>query len=451
MHVQESSSIIQRSYHEDPGFRVHIVGLPLSTASITAAVCQKFVPMDVSGLTISQVRDLLRCPDDIDAALLDILDADSRAGVRRLVLKERRRRKSVTTERARLEKMRALEKQLHERGLCRIAGVDEAGRGPLAGPVVAAAVILPREVVIPGLNDSKVLTPDRRSSLYARITETAVAHGIGEASAEEIDRINILQATYLAMRRAIKRLDVPPDHVLVDGAGVPGSPYRESAVIDGDAVSLSIAAASILAKVTRDRQMAAFHKEYPEYGFADHKGYGSAEHRRALRVHGPCRIHRLSFRGVRSANHSGSAPEFSGMTGGTADKDERPTRVRNVQTQLFRTGKRGENAAAAMLARTGYRILRRNYRAGGGEIDLIVSRGPVLAFVEVKTTAAKGFGPPEVRVTREKQRQIARTASAYLQRHPAPDLAPRFDVIAVHFGDGSPRIQHLESAFRPEI
>ena len=407
--------------------------------------------MDVSGLTISQIQELLRCPDDIDAALLDVLDADRRAGVRRLGLKERRRRKSVAAERARLEKMRALEGQLHARGLCRIAGVDEAGRGPLAGPVVAAAVILPREVVIPGLNDSKALTPGRRSSLYERITETAVAQGIGEASAEEIDRVNILQATYLAMRRAIKRLGVPPDHVLVDGPGVPGSPFRESAVIDGDAVSLSIAAASILAKVTRDRKMAAFHKEFPEYGFEDHKGYGSADHRRALRVHGPCRIHRLSFRGVRSANHSESAPESAGTNGGTADRDGQPPRVRNVQTRLFRTGKSGENAAAAMLARTGYRILRRNYRAGGGEIDLIVSRGHVLAFVEVKTAAATGFGPPEVRVTREKQRQIARTASAYLQRHPAPDLAPRFDVIAVHFGDGSPRIRHLESAFRPEI
>lgn len=407
--------------------------------------------MDVSGLTISQIRELLRYPDDINAALLDILDADPRAGVRRLVLKERRRRKAVAAERARLEKMRTLEKQLHERGFWRIAGVDEAGRGPLAGPVVAAAVILPLEVLIPGLNDSKALTPDRRSSLYERITETSVAQGIGEASAEEIDRINILQATYLAMRRAIKRLGVAPDRVLVDGAGVPGSPYRELAVVDGDAVSLSIAAASILAKVTRDRKMAAFHREFPEYGFEDHKGYGSADHRRALRIHGPCRIHRMSFRGVRSTNHAGSAPEFAGTTGGTTDEDRRSPRVRNAQTQLFRTGRRGENAAAAMLARKGYRILRRNYRAGGGEIDLIVSRDHVLAFVEVKTAAAKSFGPPEVRVTREKQRQIARTACAYLQRHPAPDLAPRFDVVAVHFRDGSPRIRHLESAFRPEI
>ena len=211
--------------------------------------------MDLSDLTISEVRNLLRRREHIDLALLDVLDADPRAGVRILALKERRRRKSIAAERARLEKMRVLENRLHARGFCRIAGVDEAGRGPLAGPVVAAAVIFPRETLIPGLNDSKLLTPLKRSSLYERIKETAVAHGLGEASAEEIDRLNILQATYLAMRRAIKRLGVPPDRVLVDGPGVPGSPFPESAVIDGDAASLSIAAASILAKVTRDRKM----------------------------------------------------------------------------------------------------------------------------------------------------------------------------------------------------
>ena len=407
--------------------------------------------MNVSDLTIAQVRVLLRRPDDIDAALLELLDADPRAGVRRLALRERRRRKSVAAERARLEKMQALENRLYERGLHRIAGVDEAGRGPLAGPVVAAAVILPREALISGLNDSKVLTPDKRSGLYKRITETAVAHGIGEASAEEIDRINILQATYLAMRRAINGLGVPPDRVLVDGNGVPGSPYPESAVIDGDAASLSIAAASILAKVTRDRKMAAFHSEFPEYGFADHKGYGSADHRRALRIHGPCRIHRLSFRGVRSGSHAECALEMAGTTGGAAGKDGPPPPAANAQSQLFRTGTRGENAAAGTLARTGYRILRRNYRAAGGEIDLIVTKGHIIAFVEVKTRASEGFGPPETRVTPEKQRQIARVAQAYLQRHPSHGLAPRFDVIAVHFRGGSPRIRHLESAFRPEI
>ncbi len=428
--------------------------------------------MDVSSLTISQVRDLLRHPGDIDAVLLDILDADPRAGVRSLALKERRRLKSIAAERARQEKMQALENRLYARGLSRIAGVDEAGRGPLAGPVVAAAVIFPPETLIPGVNDSKVLTPSKRESLYECIKEAAVAHGIGEASAQEIDRINILQATYLAMRRAIERLGVPPDRVLVDGPGVPGSPYPESAVIDGDAASHSIAAASILAKVTRDRKMVAFESEFPQYGFAGHKGYGSADHRRALRIHGPCRIHRRSFNGVQSADRAGSPGDFD--TGNDVVRDPvdpiygtgttrrsrggspkarvggRTRRIENAQTGLSWSGKKGENAAAALLARTGYRILRRNYRAAGGEIDLIVSTGHTLAFVEVKTAAVQGFGPPETRVTVQKQRQIVRVARAYLQRHPAPDMAPRFDVVAVDFKSAPPQIRHLKAAFRPE-
>ncbi len=399
--------------------------------------------MDLSSLTVSQVRDLLRESDVIDTALLDVLDADPRAGVRRLAFKERRRRRSVSAERARLEKMRVLEMRLHARGLRRIAGVDEAGRGPLAGPVVAAAVILPPDALIHGLNDSKVLTPLKRERLYDRIREIAVAHATGEASAEEIDRMNILQATYLAMRRAIKRLGVPPDRVLVDGAGVPGGPFPESAVIDGDAASLSIAAASVLAKVSRDRRMAAFHREFPEYGFADHKGYGSANHRRALRRHGPCRIHRLSFNGVQPANPAADASTKTG-------RDEPASRIGRGQTRLPWAGRRGENAAAVMLVKAGYRILRRNYRAAGGEVDLIATRGRTLAFVEVKTATAPGFGPPETRVTLDKQRQIIRVARAYLQRHPDPGFAPRFDVIAVCFVEDTPRIRHLEAAFRPE-
>lgn len=399
--------------------------------------------MDITRLTVSQVRDLLRESDKIDMALLDVLDADPRAGVRSLALKERRRRKSVASERARLEKMRILENQLHARGLRLIAGVDEAGRGPLAGPVVAAAVILPPDALIHGLNDSKVLTPLKREGLYNRIREIAVAHATGEASADEIDRLNVLQATYLAMRRAIERLGVPPDRVLVDGAGVPGSPFPESAVIDGDASSFSIAAASILAKVTRDRKMAAFHGEFPVYGFADHKGYGSASHRRALQMHGPCRIHRLSFSGVRPADRAGDTSRKTRQDG-----DSR--RIGRVPPRVSWAGRRGENAAAVMLAKAGYRVLRRNYRAAGGEVDLIAARGRTLAFVEVKTATATGFGPPETRVTRAKQRQIVRVARAYLQRHPDPGMAPRFDVIAVCFVDETPRIRHIEAAFRPE-
>ena len=176
-----------------------------------------------------------------------------------------------------------------------ICGVDEAGRGPLAGPVYAAAVILPRGLVIEGLNDSKKLTEKRREALYDVIVEQAVAYGIGSADEKEIDEINILQATFLAMRRAIARLSVRPDLALIDGNRDSDFGVPAETVIGGDGKSANIAAASILAKVTRDRVMLDYAKQYPQYGFDVHKGYGTKRHYEALREYGPCPIHRQSF------------------------------------------------------------------------------------------------------------------------------------------------------------
>ena len=176
-----------------------------------------------------------------------------------------------------------------------ICGVDEAGRGPLAGPVYAAAVILPRGLVIEGLNDSKKLTEKRREALYDVIIEQAVAYGIGSADEKEIDGINILQATFLAMRRAIAQLPVRPDLALIDGNRESDFGVPAETVIGGDGKSANIAAASILAKVTRDRVMLEFARQYPQYGFDVHKGYGTKRHYEALREYGPCPIHRQSF------------------------------------------------------------------------------------------------------------------------------------------------------------
>ena len=176
-----------------------------------------------------------------------------------------------------------------------ICGVDEAGRGPLAGPVYAAAVILPRGLVIEGLNDSKKLTEKRREALYDVIVEQAVAYGIGSADEKEIDEINILQATFLAMRRAIAQLSVRPDLALIDGNRDSDFGVPAETVIGGDGKSANIAAASILAKVTRDRVMLDYAKQYPQYGFDVHKGYGTKRHYEALREYGPCPIHRQSF------------------------------------------------------------------------------------------------------------------------------------------------------------
>lgn len=187
------------------------------------------------------------------------------------------------------------EHRCFEQGHQLVCGVDEAGRGPLAGPVCAAAVILPADVDIPGLNDSKKLTDKRRRELYPIIKEQAIAYGIAFADEKEIDEINILQATFRAMERAVSQLSTKPDFVLVDGNKLPVLDVPAEAVVQGDSRSASIAAASILAKVTRDDVMLELAQTYPAYGFDIHKGYGTKAHYEALRNHGACPAHRLSF------------------------------------------------------------------------------------------------------------------------------------------------------------
>jgi ribonuclease HII len=193
----------------------------------------------------------------------------------------------------------AFETALHVCGFQRIAGIDEAGRGPLAGPVTAAAVILPTGFSCPGLDDSKKMSAAKRQTIYERLTgEPGLIWAVATASREEIDRLNILRATHLAMRRAAEALNPLPDHCLIDGLPLRDFPFPYDAIIKGDGLSLSIAAASIIAKVTRDRLMAEIDREFPQFGFAKHQGYGTKAHLEALRNHGPCRHHRRSFQPV---------------------------------------------------------------------------------------------------------------------------------------------------------
>jgi len=201
----------------------------------------------------------------------------------------------LALERVRLEGMREFENKYSD--LAYVAGIDEAGRGPLAGPVVAAVVILPKDIFLPFLNDSKKVTEKRRDVLFDEIKQNAIAYGIGIASNTLIDEINILQATYEAMREAINSLEKTPDVLLVDAVHIPDINIKQVGIVKGDAKSVNIAAASILAKVTRDRIMAEYDKIYPEYGFASNKGYGTATHIAALKEVGPCAIHRKSFIG----------------------------------------------------------------------------------------------------------------------------------------------------------
>ncbi len=207
--------------------------------------------------------------------------------------KERKAAEKLAKEKERIYSMLSFEREYAVYGA--VCGIDEAGRGPLAGPVAAGAVILPKDCEILYLNDSKKLSPKRRAGLYDEILEKAVSCGIGIVDAARIDEINILQATYEAMRLAISRLSILPDVLLNDAVTIPEVPMRQVPIIGGDGKSLSIAAASILAKVTRDRMMEAYDALYPEYGFAGHKGYGTAAHIAALKQYGPCPLHRRSF------------------------------------------------------------------------------------------------------------------------------------------------------------
>lgn len=225
--------------------------------------------------------------------LIKRYEQDERGGVRKLAESAERKLAALDKERQRIEGLRIYEEKYREYDF--ICGIDEVGRGPLAGPVVAGAVILPRDCRILYINDSKQLTEKKREELYDIIMEKAVSCGIGYASPEQIDKINILQATYEAMREAIGKLVPQPDILLNDAVTIPKVDIRQVPIIKGDAKSITIGAASIIAKVTRDRMMVEYDKVFPQYGFAANKGYGSAAHIEALKKYGATPIHRKSF------------------------------------------------------------------------------------------------------------------------------------------------------------
>lgn len=227
---------------------------------------------------------------------LEEISGDSRIGVQKLIKKYEKKYKDYQLELERIKEISKYENNYYNKGLEYIAGVDEAGRGPLAGPVVAAAVILPKDAVILGINDSKKLSLIKREEFFEIINKEALSISIGIIDPQTIDRINILQATFKAMRKAIDGLSIRPDMILVDGNNsITDISIPQKKIIKGDQKSISIAAAAIVAKVTRDRLMDEFHKLYNDYGFNKHKGYGTKEHIEAIKKYGLCPIHRLSF------------------------------------------------------------------------------------------------------------------------------------------------------------
>ena len=222
-------------------------------------------------------------------------EGDERSGVMKILEKARKKLLALEKERQRTKALWAYEEANADKGL--LCGIDEVGRGPLAGPVMACALILPRDCDLLYINDSKALTAAKREELCKEILKVAVSVGLGEVSPQRIDEINILQATYEAMRQAVGLLSEEPGLLLVDAVRIPGLPYEQLPIIKGDSKSISIAAASIVAKVTRDHLMEEYDKEYPVYGFAKNKGYGSKEHIEAIQKYGPCPLHRRSFIG----------------------------------------------------------------------------------------------------------------------------------------------------------
>ena len=256
-------------------------------------------------LTLTALQARLHAEATAPNGLLEALERDARSGARALAQRLRARRQAQKgfnrAEGQRLRHLLKYESELWAQGFTHIAGVDEAGVGPLAGPVVAGAVILPRDYKLRALNDSKKLDEATRDALAAQIKTDAIAWAVGRAEVAEIDRLNIYHAGLLAMRRAVEGLSTNPDFVLVDARTIPAIPQPQRGIIKGDSLSASIAAASILAKTGRDALLCEYERQYPGYGFAAHKGYPTPEHFRALRERGALPIHRRSFRPVREA------------------------------------------------------------------------------------------------------------------------------------------------------
>lgn len=249
--------------------------------------------------TIKEIKEQLASIQRLDDPLLTELEQDSRSGLIQAIAKRKKEIQKRLDEDERLEGMLAYEKELYTQGIQLIAGVDEVGRGPLAGPVVAAAVILPKACKIPGLNDSKKIPKSKHKEIYEAVLQNAIAIGIGVKDNHVIDQVNIYEATKLAMMEAIGQLEPQPQHLLIDAMRL-DLPIPQTSIIKGDANSLSIAAASIVAKVTRDQMMEEFDCEYPGYDFTQNAGYGTANHLAGLHKLGVTPIHRRSFEPVKS-------------------------------------------------------------------------------------------------------------------------------------------------------
>ena len=300
-----------------------------------------------------------------------------------------------------------------------IAGVDEAGRGPLAGPVVAGAVVLQKNHGIEGLGDSKKLTAKRREAAFVQIMEKAEDVGIGIVSSKEIDRTNILAATHKAMKMALGKLNPKPKRALIDGHPLKTQMIPNKGIIDGDAKIESIMAASIAAKVTRDKIMEQYHIIFPDYGFAKHKGYGTKLHMEALVQKKACPIHRKSFAPVKA-----NLPTLKWL------KEEK------------KIGRLGERLSALSILKEGFEILEMNRTCGHhGELDIIARKDDLLLFIEVKSATKEQMGGLSLKVDEKKQQKLQDAIHYYIQKENPEFKDIRLDVSTVLFGKGKPKIE----------
>jgi ribonuclease HII len=319
--------------------------------------------------------------------------------------------------------MLAFEKKHWNNGIEHIAGIDEAGRGPLAGPVVASAVILPNNINLPEVQDSKKLSERKREKLYVKIFQNALTVGVGIVHANDIDSLNILKATELAMKKAVGSLNIKPEILLIDGPHLKLAQFTQENIIKGDSLSLSIASASIIAKVTRDRLMKMYDIVFPKYGFAKHKGYGTKQHLQAIQELYATPIHRQSFK-----------PVFTFLP-----------RVKHYNDSN-RLGELGEQLVAVQLINYGYQVLEMNYLIPKvGEIDIIHSEENCIVFTEVKTQLAssKWANNPKDKIDEIKRDKIMQTAQVYLEENDI-DCEIRFDIAEVVIGDGKPKIEIIK-------
>ena len=371
--------------------------------------------------TVKEIKTHLEeCPlENLEEVLLQY-EKDERKGVQKLLESFRKKQDAHRKELERLETLLFYERTCYKKGYELVAGVDEVGRGPLAGPVVAAAVILPPNCKIEGINDSKKLSAKKREMLAEEIKEKAIAYGIGAVSPERIDEINILQATYEAMGQALDALEPKPQYILADAVTIPKIDIPQEGIVKGDAKSISIGAASIVAKVTRDHMMEEMAGVYPNYDFASNKGYGSQKHLAGIARWGICPIHRRTF-----------VKNF----------------LQETQQENRATGNQGEALAVREMRKMGYRILEQNYRTAYGEIDIIAEKDGILVFAEVKMRKSDTYGKPAEAVDRRKQKHIIETAQAYLAEKEVTEKDCRFDVAEVLEQKGKRYFRYTENAF----